>query len=1130
MAPLRSKSSPAPALVVHFEVALIVLFFLALLALGLTFGGTIFEPVSRSRLTYLTLLGLPAVALLGLWRLGFARARRLASHFWQVPAVLAIYESMKHLHANRITEWLGILPKDPLMIRLDEALFGRVLPLWLDDWSSPAFTQIMWFFYVWVYYLGPLVALGLAFFLGEEALFLKLRRALVLGLLGGYLSYLLVPVAGPLFYIGEQFTTPILTQPVVHRLVFDTLRYNWDCFPSLHTAIPWTLTWVAWPRLTRPLKVLAAVAASGVTLSAVALRFHYGIDILAGLLWAAMVATAVRRWAWLEVPLRVPLPIEHMPKFARPQRRLFVLGTVFVATGCAALLAEQAFEKLLGTLLGASTPAAAVVLSIYFLGLTLGAAAYGPCSRRVKNPLRVFALLEAGVALWACLLALAHRAMTAGLVPFLSSAAGDPTTLLAARALVACVWILPPTVLMGASFPAMVDALEMLRVPSPKRAMSRFYTLNLAGAVLGSLLGPYLAFPRWGLNGTLIFCVVLDASACLAALWLSRDRKWRFRRRTANAAQGSSPFSRRMAALLAVALASGFVLFSLEVLWTHLMSAVLGNSVYSFAAMLGLVLSGLWLGGALSSQLFAARKAVPVWTVAAACGGGALLLTAQRGLWSRVPDWFSAAGPSITSFSEAELFRWAVAACLLLPPTTALGYVYPALFRLEEFPEQDRARFAGVLGAANSLGCISGALLTGFWLIPALGSERSLRLFTEICAAAAALLAFVLVRAAAKWWLLALAATGLALGALGPRWDLLALTSGQHMYFARNQVWPQSKLLFFDEDTHGGMTTVVANPAGVRGQPQPYLTLLTNGKFQGNDSWEAAAQLGFALIPLVYSQRFEQACVIGLGTGQSAHVPVAAGFTRVDVAEIAPGIVRAAQYFRGVNGGILEHPTLKLRLEDGRNWLLLRPELRYDLVSMEVSSVWFAGSTNLYSREFYRLVQTRLSPGGVFQQWIQMHHIGIEELGSVIATARQSFAYVSFWVFGGQGILVCSDLPLALSREGIRRFVDNAGKLGLSAEAARSLLTSALGSRLLAPSEVNRLVTEHAFVVNTDSNRHLEYSAFRYNVSQLDHLRDNLRKLLPYARFPRHRLPSDWPSEYYDLVRSADPRRTFGVR
>jgi spermidine synthase len=1114
---------------VRIEVALIGLFFIALMALGVTGDGAILEPIARSRLACTTLLGLPVFLLLGLWRFGSAKAIRLAGYFWQVLAVLLIYESMKHLHANRITEWLGILPKDPWMIRVDEALFGRVLPLRLEHWSTPAFNDIMWFFYIWVYYVGPLVALGGAWLSGDESLALKLRRALVLGLLGGYVVYLVVPVAGPLFCLGERFSIPMRTQPEVGRLVFDSLRYNWDCFPSLHTAIPWTLTLVAWRRLPRFGKVSAIIAASGVTLSTVVLRFHYGIDVIAGLVWAGLVAVAVNRWTWMDVPLVVHWPLPQLTARNRGRRRLWALALTFIATGCAGLLAEQAFEKLLSVMLGASTPAAAVVLAVYFLGLSLGAGAYGLFARRVRNPLRIFALLEAGVATWACLLAFAGVRLTAELVPLLRHSPDNAAKLLASRALVACIWILPPTTLMGASFPAMVDSLELLRVPAPKRSMSRFYTLNLAGAVLGSLMGPYVTFPNWGVDGTLIFCVVLDTTACLVVFLLSRERAWCLRRRATSAGISSIPWSQRAVVLSVLALASGFLLFSMEVLWTHLMSTVLGNSVYSFAAMLGLVLLGLWFGGALSTSTFPNRNSVPAWTLGCAYGVAALLLVIQRLLWPEVPNWFSVAGPSIVSFLQAEVFRWGVAACLVFPPATALGFIYPALFRLEGYPDHERARLAGAIGSANSIGCIAGALLTGFWLIPSMGSERSLRLFTALCAASTALLGLTLARRTTRVSLLGLACAGGVLSLLGPRWDLLTLTSGQHMYFGRNQVWPQSRLVFFDEDTLGGMTTVVANPAGVRGQPKPYLTLLTNGKFQGNDAWESTAQRGVTMIPLLYAARFNRACVIGLGTGESAHVPEAVGFEHVDIAEIAPGIVRAATFFRGANGGVLERSNVGLHLEDGRNWLLLQPELRCDLMTTEISSVWFAGSTNLYSREFFDLARSRLSPGGIFQQWIQIHHIGVDELGTVIATARASFNQVSFWVFGGQGILVCSEQPQELSVDAITRFVSNAWQLNLSEAEARSLVTAALSSRLLTPDDVDALLSNGAFVINTDANRHLEYAAFRYNVSKLDHARNNVKTLLSHARFPRHAVPPGWSSDTEALVRSADPRSVFGV-
>ena len=102
---------------------------------------------------------------------------------------------------------------------------------------------------------------------------------------------------------------------------------------------------------------------------------------------------------------------------------------------------------------------------------------------------------------------------------------------------------------------------------------------------------------------------------------------------------------------------------------------------------------------------------------------------------------------------------------------------------------------------------------------------------------------------------------------------------------------------------------------------------------------------------------------------------------RVSMSESADGIVQAAdQCFRGVKEGILSDRRVKLYLEDGRNVLLTGPRRTYDLITIEVTSIWFAGSTNLYSKEFYDLARKRLGPGGVLQQWVQLHHISPERL------------------------------------------------------------------------------------------------------------------------------------------------------
>lgn len=1110
----------------------ILVVFLALLFLGAVTDTDTFEPLDRSRLTYLTAIGLPLVLLVSAFRRRFRRIASSLTDWWQVLAALGIYESLKHLHANRITEWLGIKPKDALMIRADEWLFGRVLPLWFEPISSDAVVHVMWFFYVWVYYLGPILSLGFVYFvLEDDALFLRLRKALVLVLLGGYVSYLLVPVAGPLFNVGEQFTRPIATQPVLRSLVFEKYRYNWDCFPSLHTAVPWTLSLVLWPRLgNRSGRPIAVLACSGVTLSTLVLRFHYGVDVLAGLAWAAMVALFVAKNRWVQSPLEIPIWSPDRSKLRAPHLRLACLGFVFVLTGVAALLAEQAFEKLLSTLVGSSTEAAAIVLGVYFLGLTIGAAAYGLVASRIANPLMAFACLEAGVALWAILLALFDESAVSAFVPLLIRGAASAGTLALARTAVASLFILPPTLLMGATFPAVVGALEMMRDPAAKRGMSTFYTLNLVGAFLGAILGPYLVFPTIGVDGTLLFTAFLDSVACLSIFLLGRARRWR-PLRPAPEGPGQSAAPNRGHVLLGVCFVSGFIFFSLEVLWTHLISAVLGNSIYSFAIMLALVLASLMLGGACASLLFRKDRSIAVVVISGALVAASVALSVQTVLWPHVPHSFSRVHDVVTTFAGAEAVRWVLAAGQLLPSATLLGFVYPALFRLREFPDVARARFVGRAAAANAVGCLAGAVATGFVLIPRLGSERTLQAFAVLCALSGVALSIVFDSRLGKVRLGALGAAASVIALLQPRWDLLALTSGEHVYFERAHVWQQSKLVFFREDTASGMTTVVDNPAGVRQQTRPFRTLLTNGKFQGNDAWESSAQLGIALIPLLYTRGFHRACIVGLGTGQTASVPVAFGFSEVDIAELAPGIVSAAPYFARINHSVLTRPTVRLSLEDGRNWFLVHPELRCDFISVEVHSVWFAGATNVYSRQFYELTKARLGQKGVLQQWIQLHHIGVVELATVIATVRSVYDHVSFWVYGRQGIIVASASPLTLSAEAMRRFFAARPELGFDSDAsAGTLLEDVLGSRLLTSAEVSSFVARNDYELNTDQNRYLEYATAKYNVSRVDYLRDNVRWLSAETTFPAHEIPPDLPSEYRLFVEHSDPRRVTLLR
>jgi spermidine synthase len=286
-------------------------------------------------------------------------------------------------------------------------------------------------------------------------------------------------------------------------------------------------------------------------------------------------------------------------------------------------------------------------------------------------------------------------------------------------------------------------------------------------------------------------------------------------------------------------------------------------------------------------------------------------------------------------------------------------------------------------------------------------------------------------------------------------------------------------------------------------------TMYTNCKFQGDDGPEMPAQRRFAHFPSLFVRRFDRALVIGLGTGTTLGTIASYPWQHIDVAEISPSIVLASRTFFAPQGlGALDDPRVSLLLNDGRNVLLVATE-PYDLVTIELTSVWFAGASSLYSREFYDLVKARLAPSGVLQQWVQLHHIRRRELAVIVGTLRRAFAHVALFVGGAQGILVASDAPLVASAA---RLADLERRPALQQTLGGRRMADLFDELLASEGELDRFVLESQgwddpLPVSTDDNLYLEYATPKGNVMSYDtSLQETLRVLEVYrTKDPRAR-------------------------
>ena len=309
------KIEPA-AVAFRPEEAVGAVFFLVLVALSVAHDAPLFEPIRRSRLTYFTAIFLTLFLVgLAVWHLwirlhrhgvnavagGTDRFRTMAVLRDWMPAILClgIYESLKHLHLNEVVLWLGITPKDHWMIAVDEHLFGGHASVGLQAVISPAMTWYMKQVYYVGYYVYPVIV-GLFLYIARPRFaFRELVIAFLSAAFIGYLFYILIPVAGPRFSeVAHLYTVPLTAHGTIEVMQMDTLRYQYDCFPSLHTAIPLTVLLIAF-RHSKILGGLLAPFVLSTVLSTLYLRMHYVADVMAGVALAPVcVAIGVHGDAW----------------------------------------------------------------------------------------------------------------------------------------------------------------------------------------------------------------------------------------------------------------------------------------------------------------------------------------------------------------------------------------------------------------------------------------------------------------------------------------------------------------------------------------------------------------------------------------------------------------------------------------------------------------------------------------------------------------------------------------------------------------------------------------------------------------------------------------------------------------
>ena len=444
------------------------------------------------------------------------------------------------------------------------------------------------------------------------------------------------------------------------------------------------------------------------------------------------------------------------------------LGLVFLS-GFAALIYQVLWMKQIGLLFGNTSHAASATLASFFAGLAAGSWFLGRRVSITSNPMRIYAWLEAGIAVTA-LLYFGILAIYQAIYPAIYQSFGSGGLLLPIKFGLSLLLVFPPAFCMGGTIPVIGQYMVRERHDFG-RTSALMYGINTLGAAIGAALaGFYL--PLWlGFNATCGLAIVVSGGVAVFAFRLSRGAppagfqaeeirkpespqrvltRQERRRLERDEKRGKAPAKDEPSApaqpasaggrrvVLFLCFLSGFGVLALEVLWTRLFSQVLENSVYTFAAILVVLLVCLALGALISSRL--ARLSVPPFlmlTLLVLLGAGAVMVTPT--VFMRLTDDMQVVS-SAGTWSTYILLIFKTAALTIGPSAVLLGTVFPYLMKLEERHLISPGLSLGRLATANTIGAILGALLCGFLLLDWLGMWRSMQVISLVYIGAALVL------------------------------------------------------------------------------------------------------------------------------------------------------------------------------------------------------------------------------------------------------------------------------------------------------------------------------------------------------------------------------------------------------
>lgn len=624
-----------------------------------------------------------------------------------------------------------------------------------------------------------------------------------------------------------------------------------------------------------------------------------------------------------------------MAKGEIPVRTIYLL---FLFSGVAGLIYEIVWGRMMVLVFGSTTNSIVATISAFLGGLALGSLIFGQIADRLspRALLKTYVFLEAAVGL-AALSTLATIPLVRAIYSTFSDGSVVDIKLLVIKFALSIVVMLLPATFMGATLPILVKFVQSQKEKA-ERAVSMLYCANTFGAVLGVLLSAFILIELIGLRASLLAAVLINLSV---AMFANRLKVISTKIEHPTRLNFSSGMDRRSIAAVLAFFLSGMVSIAYEILWTRILTPSVGTFIYAFAAILAIYLFGIAIGSFLYRGY--SRIITDKSLAFAICEAGI--------------GFFALASVYLVSNQVAVNGRLMVL-LVILPATIFMGLSFPAVISLIGL-EKHSGKVVGGTYFANTFGSIIGGFLASLILIPRIGSTQSVILLSLVNFAIA--LAFIFTaKRFTQLTAFALTATIFLLVFTG--WLFVFKKQSLHANETQWRLnWARERGInyLYKEDE-------VASVFAYRNEAEDRQDLYIDGVPTTNKVGETALM---AHIPLFLHSDPRDVLVIAFGMGTTFRSSLSWG-VGVDAVELVPSVPMAMNLFYSDAPVVLSNPKGRVIINDGRNYAFLTSK-KYDVIIIDPPPPFnAAGTTVLYSEEFYRDLARKLYTGGIVSQWI----------------------------------------------------------------------------------------------------------------------------------------------------------------